>query len=126
MWPEAGLHHHGSLPETAVPRSTQPDSEARPGNLLHLPRPQGGSDIHTHGRSTAAHSQGTAWPPPHSLPLLTFVVESPIEVVAPGIEAGGMLDEMPSPGVPGAWEAGQSHEHFGLGGQEPPVGAPSV
>lgn len=64
----------------------------------------------------------------HALPgsLLTFVVEGAIEVVAAGVEAGGMLDEVPSPRVPRAREARKSHKHFGLGGQEPPVCAPCV
>lgn len=42
---------------------------------------------------------------PHPPPL-TFVVQRAIEVVAASVEAGGQLDEVASPRVAGAREAG--------------------
>lgn len=75
------------------------------------------------------------WPPSGSfraqaaarpLHLLTFVVERTVEVVAASVEAGGQLDEVASPRVAGAREAGQCDELLGLGWEEPSVHAAVV
>lgn len=58
--------------------------------------------------------------------LLTFVVERTVKIVAARVEAGGQLDEVASPRVAGAWEAGQGDELLGLGWEEPSVHAAVV
>lgn len=49
--------------------------------------------------------RGTRFPHPTHLPL-TFVVQRAIKVVAASVEAGGQLDEVASPRVASAREAG--------------------
>lgn len=56
----------------------------------------------------------------------TFIVERAVEVVAAGVEAGGQLDQVASPGVSGSGEAGQRHQTLGSGGQEVAVHAALV
>lgn len=46
----------------------------------------------------------------------TFVVEGSVEVIAPRVDAGGVLDQMASPRVPSPRKARQSNKHFGFGG----------
>lgn len=40
----------------------------------------------------------------------TFIVKIAIKVIAAGVEAGGELNEMASPGVTSSWETGESHQ----------------
>lgn len=51
----------------------------------------------------ARHAEECVFPSP---PPLTFVIQRAIEVVAASVEAGGQLDEVASPRVAGAREAG--------------------
>lgn len=67
-----------------------------------------------------------AYPMPSQRVLFTFVVERTIEVVAASVEAGGQLNEVASPRVAGAREAGQSDELLGLGWEESSVHAAVV
>lgn len=117
-----------SLSQSAVPgthvRSTEPLYEHSVQDSAEGSEPAGGSGSVWYEERPASAPRGRL---ARELPFpLTFVVESPIEVIAPCVEAGGVLDEVPCPGIPRSWEARQSHKHFGFGGQEPSVCAPSV
>ena len=139
---EEGMSTHSSVLAWRIPWTEEPGGQQslgshRVGCDLATEHAQGDVDTHSRVRSTALVLRGGpglqrlgSGPEscllPSRQPSLTFVVESSIEVVAPCIEAGGMLDEVPRPCVPGSGEARQSHEHLGFGGQEPPVCASSV
>lgn len=58
--------------------------------------------------------------------MLTFIVKGAIKIIAAGVEAGGELYEVASPGVAGSGKTGEGHQLLGTRREEVAVHAPVI